>query len=167
MSTSTKARAAAPAATDETLSRILQEGFGPGAWHGPDLKAALAEVTPEQAFWRPAPGRHCIAEVALHQAWCARSVRAQLSGRPAGPFVAPGEDWFALEAGGGLGWNEVLAALEAEQRELAGVVSDLGAGRSGSPLAAQERFDLVLGVACHAIYHAGQVQLLKRLQAGG
>ena len=167
MSTSTKARPAAPAATDATLSRILHEGYGPGAWHGPDLKAALAEVTPEQAFWRPAPGRHCIAEVALHHAWCARSVRAQLTGRPAGPFVAPGEDWFALEAGRGLGWPEVLAALEAEQRELAGVVSDLAAGRASSPLAAQERFDLVLGVTCHAIYHAGQVQLLKRLQAGG
>ncbi len=167
MSTSTKARPAAPAAIDATLSRILQEGYGPGAWHGPDLKAALAEVTPEQAFWRPGPGRHCIAEIALHQAWCARSVRAQLSGRPAGPFVTPGEDWFALEAGRDLGWHEVLAALEAEQRELASVVSELGAGRASSPLAAQERFDLVLGVACHAIYHAGQVQLLKRLQAGG
>ena len=57
MSTSTKARPAAPVATDASLSRILHEGYGPGAWHGPDLKAALAEVTPEQAFWRPAPGR--------------------------------------------------------------------------------------------------------------
>lgn len=166
---STSATLEAPAQTAQTaqLVRILAEGHGPGAWHGPDLKAALAEVTPEQAFWRPGPGRHCIAEIALHQAWCARSVRAQLSGRPAGPFVTPGEDWFALEAGRDLGWHEVLAALEAEQRELAGVVSDLAAGRASSPLAAQERFDLVLGVACHAIYHAGQVQLLKRLQAGG
>lgn len=167
MSTSTKARPAAPAATDAALSRILQEGYGPGAWHGPDLKAALGEVTPQQAFWRPAPGRHCIAEIALHHAWCARSVRAQLSGRPAGSFVMQGEDWFALEAGRDLSWNEVLAALEAEQRDLASIVSELGAGRASSPLAAQERFDLVLGVACHAIYHAGQVQLLKRLQAGG
>jgi len=25
-------------------------------------------------------------------------------------------------------------------------------------------FDLILGVACHDVYHAGQIQLLKRLQ---
>ena len=26
--------------------RVLAEGYGPGAWHGPDLKAALADVSP-------------------------------------------------------------------------------------------------------------------------
>ena len=36
----TKAKTAVPAA-DARLGRILEEGYGPGAWHGPDLKAAL------------------------------------------------------------------------------------------------------------------------------
>ena len=35
-----------------------------------------------------------------------------------------------------------------------------------SPLAETERFNLILGITCHAIYHAGQVQLIKRLHAG-
>jgi len=166
MSTTTAAQAkTTPASSDANLPRILQEGYGPGAWHGSDLKAALADVSPELAFWRPAPGRHSIAEIALHHASCARAVRSQLSGRPAEPFVMEGEDWFALEAGGGLGWAEVQAAVEAEQGRLTSLVADLGAGRTPSPLSAEERFGLVLGVACHAIYHAGQVQLLKRLHA--
>src|SRR5262245_37268560 len=54
-----------------TDARILREGYGEGAWHGPDLKAALADVTDANAFWRPAPGRHNIAEVALHHAYYA------------------------------------------------------------------------------------------------
>jgi hypothetical protein len=29
------------------------------------------------------------------------------------------------------------------------------------------RFDLVLGITGHAIYHAGQIQLIKRLREGG
>jgi hypothetical protein len=41
----------------EIESRVLREGYGPGAWHGPDLKAALAEVTPAMALWRPGVGR--------------------------------------------------------------------------------------------------------------
>src|SRR5439155_6236180 len=54
-------------------ARVLNEGYGTGAWHGPDLKAELGDVTPELAFWRPARGRHNIAEIALHHAFCARS----------------------------------------------------------------------------------------------
>jgi hypothetical protein len=40
----------------------------------------------------------------------------------------------------------------------------VGAGRVTSPLGETERFDLFLGITCHAVYHAGQIQLIKRLQ---
>jgi hypothetical protein len=136
------------------LSRVLEEGYGPGAWHGPDLKAALADVGPELAFWRPAPERHNIAEIALHHAFYARSVRGQLSGTPLEPFVLEGEDWFDLA---GLSWPEIQAVVEEQQSRWAAVVA------GAQPDA--ERFNLVLGITCHAIYHAGQVQLLKRLHA--
>jgi len=32
-----------------------------------------------------------------------------------------------------------------------------------SPLGESEWLDLVLGITCHAVYHAGQIQLIKRL----
>ena len=66
---STAATKKAPAAilvTPALAKRILDEGYGPGAWHGNDMKAALADVTPKLAYWRPAPGRHNIAEIAIH-----------------------------------------------------------------------------------------------------
>ena len=147
-------------------ARVLQEGYGPGAWHGPDLKAALADVPPALAFWRPAPGRHNIAEIALHHAYCARNVRAQLAGVPAEPFVLEGEDWFPLPDEGRLSWAEVQATVEGEQRRLAEALTEVGAGRARSPLGETERFELALGITCHAVYHAGQVQLLKKLHAG-
>jgi len=145
--------------TAKTLPvRILEEGYGPGAWHGADLKAALADVSPELAFWRPAAGRHNIAEIALHHAFYARSVRGQLSGAPLEPFVLEGEDWFAASDQGPLSWPEIQAALAAEQARLARVVAES---------ADAERLDLVLGITCHAVYHAGQVQLIKRLNSSG
>ena len=45
------------AATGSRDLRILREGYGEGAWHGPDLKTALADVRSDDAFRRPAPGR--------------------------------------------------------------------------------------------------------------
>lgn len=137
----------------EVLSQILQEGYGPGAWHGADMKAALADVSPTAAFWRPAPDRHNIAEVALHHAWVVRSVTGQLSGKAPEPFPLEGEDWFEVSNGRKLGWPAIKEILEEHQARLAAVV------------AKTDDLNLVLGVTCHAVYHAGQVQLLKAMGA--
>jgi hypothetical protein len=163
MSTTTAAR---PGNSTELETRVLNEGYGPGAWHGPDLKAALAGVSLELAFWRPAPGRHNIAEIALHHAYYARAVRAKLTGAAAEPFVLDGDDWFPLPNDTRLAWPEILALVDTEHRQLTDALTAIGAERTGSPLPPAERFDLVLGITCHAIYHAGQVQLVKALRAG-
>jgi hypothetical protein len=148
----------------ETIGiRMLHEGYGEGAWHGPDLKAALADVSEETAFARPAPGRHNIAEVALHHAYCAHNVRAKLAGVAAEPFVVEGDDWFELPTPSTMRWSRVLEVVAREQEQLAACVSAIGEGGGRSPLTERERFDLVLGITCHAVYHAGQIQLLKRL----
>ncbi len=161
MSRSTEHELTTPGALN---SRVLQEGYGPGAWHGPDLKAALADVTPELAFRRPAPGRHNIAEIALHHAYYVRSVRTQVSGRPAEPFVLSGEDWFEVNDEQRLSWARIRTTLESEQQRLVTSITELEAGTASPAVSADERFGLVLGITCHAIYHAGQVQLIKRLQ---
>jgi DinB superfamily len=127
------------------------------------LKTALADVPPELAFWRPAPGRHSIAEIALHHAYCAHSVLGQLSGKPSEPFLLEGDDWFALQDQDGPSWPEIQATVETEQRLLAEVAADRVGGGVKSQLSDTRRFELVLGITCHAVYHAGQIQLIKRL----
>ena len=162
MSTTTTDNAAAATGVE---SRLLKEAYGAGAWHGPDLKAALADVTPGLAFWRPAAGRHNIAEIAVHHAFCARNVHALISGTPSEAFVLEGEDWFELTNDGPLTWAQVQELVDATQRRLAALIADIEAGRAASRLTDDERYDVVLGITCHAIYHAGQVQLIKRLRA--
>jgi hypothetical protein len=145
-------------------TRIINEGYGTGAWHGPDLKAALADVTSEVAFWRPGQGRHNIAEIAIHHAYCVRNVRAKLSGVEPEPFVLEGDDWFALPNPSLLSWSAVLEVVEREQQRLARAAAEADAGRlPGVP--ESDRLDLVIGITCHAVYHAGQVQLIKKLEA--
>jgi DinB superfamily len=144
-------------------TRILREGYGDGSWHGPDLKAALADVTEATAFWRPAPGRHNIAETALHHAYCARVVRVKLTGAVAEPFILAGDDWFELQDSSTLSWSDVLEVVALQHEQLAASIADISAGRVRSPLSESERFELVLGITCHAVYHAGQIQLVKRL----
>jgi DinB superfamily len=164
MSTNTKT--AIPKGVDlHVLARLIEEGYGPGAWHGPDLKAALADVSAEIAFWRPAPERHSIAEIVLHHTYYTRSVRGQLSNSPLEPFVLEGDDWFPLPAKKGLSWPDIRTVLEKEQRQRAAVIGDIAEGRAQSSLMDTERFDIVLGITCHAVYHAGQIQLIKKLRS--
>jgi DinB family protein len=147
--------------TSQLTLRILREGYGEGAWHGPDLKAALGDVTSGLAFWRPGPGRHNIAEIALHHAYTIHGVRAKLGG-DVEPFVLAGEDWFELPDESRLSWSKVLELVALEHERLEDLTRGFGA--SADPAIDAERFNQILGITCHAAYHAGQIQLVKRLR---
>lgn len=144
-------------------SRIIEEGYGPGAWHGPDLRAALADVAAANAFWRPGPGRHNIAEVAVHHAGSVRAVVGQLTGSDEAPFPLEGSDWFEISNERTMKWPKIVDLVDAQHARLATVVSEIASGTRASPLSDGERLDLLLGVTCHAVYHAGQIQLIKVL----
>jgi len=142
------------------LGRLLREGYGPGAWHGADMKAAIADVSVGDAFRRPAAGRHNIAELALHHAYYVREVRSRLTGATPEPFVLEGSDFFKLDDASGLSWERITATLADEQQRLAAVVDDEQTIEGKTD---DEKLDLVLGITCHAVYHAGQIQLIKKL----
>lgn len=144
---------------DPTLaSRIVREGYGPGAWHGPDLRAAISDVSASAAFRRPGPGRHNIAEIVVHHAFYVRSVIERLGGSP-DAFPFDGEDWFPLNDERGMTWSAIGELLESLQAQLAAHVAQ----PTPSSKTADEQMDLVLGITCHAVYHAGQIQLIKVL----
>ena len=160
--TKTATPAAVPAAA---LTRILDEGYGPGAWYGSDLRAAIASVKAADAFTRPAPGRHNIAEVALHHAYWVGQIERKLTGGAAPDFPLVGEDWFELEGDGKLSWRAIVTLVDASHQRLSRTVGEIAGGKRPSPLSDAERFDVVIGITGHAAYHAGQIQLLKRMMA--
>ena len=78
-----------------------------------------------------------------------------------------GEDWFEAADQAAIPWPKIQATVNTEQERLAALIGEIEAGQVTSPVADAGRFDLVLGITCHAIYHSGQIQLIKRLQEGG
>jgi len=145
------------------LSRILREGYGPGAWHGADIKAAVAGVSAEAALRRPAAGRHNIAEIALHHAYYVHSVRGRLTATKPEPFALAGDDWFVLESGAGMSWEDVQQVLEEQYTRLAKLLDDIGAGNTSVVVDGDAALEMILGLSCHSAYHAGQIQLIKVL----
>ena len=144
----------------ELLLALLDEAFDKKSWHGPNLRGALRGLSAHQAAWRPAPGRHNIRELVVHAAYWKYIVRRRLTGEKRGSFPRAGSNWPAVGAEAG-GWKQDVALLEAEHRQLRAAVAALKAGRRADWPGV---LHMVRGVAAHDLYHAGQVQLLKRLQ---
>ena len=154
----------------DSLLGLLDEGFDRKAWHGPNLRGSVRGVTAEEAAWRPAPGRHSVWELVVHAAYWKYAVRRQLTGEKRGSFPLLGSNWFARPDGpDDAAWQEDLRLLLGEHRRLRAVVealspAALGARPRGSRHTAEA---LVRGAAFHDVYHAGQIQALKRLRGGG
>jgi len=145
----------------ELLLAGLDEAFEKKAWHGPNLKGAIRGLTAAEAAWRPAPGRHNIQELVVHAAYWKYAVRRKLTGARRGSFVSPGSNWFARpDTPDAAAWKQDVATLAAEHQELRRAAAGLSAAALRDPATLR----LLRGVAAHDVYHAGQIQLLKRLQ---
>jgi len=149
------------------MTAYLDEAFAGPSWHGPALYTALRGVTPKQAAWRPGRGRHSIWELVVHAAYWKHVVRQRLSGRRAERFPLRGTNWFVRPSGDRT-WHDDVRLLAEEHERLREVVKRLSP-RSMTRIVGHGRDTAaytVRGIAAHDLYHAGQIQLLKRLQRG-
>jgi len=148
------------------LLDLLDAAYEKKAWHGPNLRGALRGLTPRQAAWRPAPGRHNIWEVALHAAYWKYAVARRLKGEKRGSFPHKGSNWFDRPVSlTDQAWRRDLALLEEQHRRLRAAVEELpvAALDRRSAGSAQKNVTLISGIAAHDLYHAGQIRLLKVL----
>jgi uncharacterized damage-inducible protein DinB len=153
----------------ELLLQQLDQAYDKKAWHGPNLRGAVRRLSAEQAAWRPHPQRHSIAEIVVHAAYWKYTVRRRLRGDKRGSFPLKGSNWFPLRAPlSEEAWRGYLDLLEEEHRTLRAAVAEMPPDQL-RPVPAKSAFSyaaLIQGAAAHDVYHAGQVQLLKRLQEG-
>ena len=148
------------------LLEILDEAFDRRGWHGTTLRGSLRGLTPRQALWRPGPRRHCIWDLVLHTAYWKYAVRRRLGGGARGAFARAPSNWPRLPANPDAGaWRADVALLEAEHAALRRTVAGLAATEldARSAKGTWRQREQIHGVAAHDLYHAGQIQLLKRL----
>ena len=150
------------------LLRIIDEAYEKKAWHGPNLRGSIRGVELKEAAWRPGPGRHNIWEIVVHAAYWKYAVRRRMLGEKRGAFPLKGSNWFVrpitlTEES----WREDLALLEDMHRRMRTAVAGFSLGElqkvpRGSKVS---NASIIYGIALHDVYHAGQIQLLKRLAA--
>jgi len=163
-----------PAALGEAMARaeidhllgLLAEGCSRAAWHGPNLRGSIRGVTAREAAQRPKVGRHNIWEIVVHAAYWKYAVRRRLLGEKRGSFSLRGSNWFHRPSDRSeKAWRADLALLDEEHQRLREVVltlkpEDLDHPARGSRTLVRR---LIAGIAFHDVYHAGQIQLIKKL----
>lgn len=115
---------------------------------------ALGALTPAEAMWKPAPGRHSIWQNVSHVRYWRHFAVDRAYGRPRPPepeiqrynFAEP---VVADEAA----WQACLASLTDSHSAVRGAVADPAAD-----------FEPFKGVIAHDHYHLGQIMLLRGLQ---
>lgn len=154
--------------TINLLLRLIDEAFDRKSWHGPNLRGSLRGLSAMDAAWRPQPKRHNIWEVALHAAYWKYTVRRRLLGEKRGSFPLKGNNWFERPIAGAIDesqWKSDVELLVATHTSLRKAVAQLVPKDLARPADGGKTtiLSLVTGIAAHDLYHAGQIQLLKRL----
>lgn len=147
------------------LLNSLDEAFDHKSWHGTNLRGSLRRVTAEEAVRRPAPGRHNIWEIALHCAYWKYVIWRQITGAPRASFPLKGSNFWPRDAADEKLWVLELELLETIHGQLRSAAATLKpSDLQRKPAKSKYTFEfLVRGAAAHDLYHAGQIQLLKRL----
>jgi hypothetical protein len=156
----------------QQILALVEEGFRKAAWHGPNLRSALRGVKAEEAAWRPGKGRHNIWEITIHAAFWKYEVAKRLTGSKQHGFPEKGRNWFARD-GRGLSkgeaeknWKRDLALLAKTHEKLRRAIGGLKEPELDRRCRGSRQMAMynMVGIAMHDVYHAGQIQLLRKLR---
>ncbi|MEM8678187.1 MAG: DinB family protein [Planctomycetota bacterium] len=149
----------------ELLLLSLDQAFDAPSWHGPNLRGSLRGVKVDQALWRPAADRHSIWDQVLHCAYWKYAVHRRLRGEKKGSFPRRQSNWPIASGEDAKAWKADLGLLVDIHGKLREAIEELGPRQLRATPKGKKtsNLDVITGIAAHDLYHAGQIQLLKRL----
>ena len=150
--------------TREQLLATLRRAYDGRSWHGPNLLGSIRGLTPDEAFARPGRNRHSVYDLVLHAAYWKYVARRRLTGEKKGSFPLAGSNFFPEpRVKGAPAVRGARAVLEEAHRALVAAVEAMPEEAFAERRGKWTAGELVAGVAAHDLYHAGQIQLVKKL----
>jgi uncharacterized damage-inducible protein DinB len=140
----------------------LKRAFEGDAWHGPALLEILSDVDAAKAARRPIADAHTIWELTLHVAGWDGVVVRRLRGKAC---TLEGEDNFPIIVDTGQSaWHKAVETLKENHAELTSEVSAMTDSRLAERVPGKDYdiYFMLHGAIQHALYHAGQMAILKK-----
>jgi uncharacterized damage-inducible protein DinB len=141
----------------------LRRAFEGSAWHGPAIRELLAGMSAEHAIRRPIPPTHSVWELLLHiEAWEVVAINA-IKGVPM-PYLPPEQDFPVVRDNNDEVWRSLLTSVFSTNDELVRAIENFGDTHLTETVPGRKYdfYQLLHGMTQHALYHAGQIALLKK-----
>lgn len=137
------------------------------AWYGDSLREILQGVTAEQARAHPIPNAHSIWEMVVHvDAWI-KFFSGAIQGTPIPPWPAmPKElDWPPVSGTDEQAWQKAVHSFFENHLKLVETIKSFGDERLDSTVPGRKYnfYHLFQSASLHAVYHGGQIALLKKM----
>ena len=136
------------------------------AWYGDSLREILEGVTVTQAASHPISSAHTIWEMLLHvEAWC-KLADGAIRGVaiPAWATMPKELDWPPVVDNGQQAWQKAVASFFATHLRLVEAIKSFADERleAAVPGRTYNFYRLFQSMTQHAVYHGGQIVLLKK-----
>jgi hypothetical protein len=137
------------------------------AWYGPSLREILKDISATQAQVHPVANAHSIWELVYHvDAWVKFALGA-LDGVPipAWPCMPVEKDWPSVTDGSEPGWERAFESLFSHHLKLVERIKVFTDERLEAPVPGRTYnfYYLFQSTTQHAVYHSGQIALLKKM----
>lgn len=148
------------------LADAMAQTYATGDWVGVSPRDTFGRFTAAEAAARPAPGLHTVWELLLHLALWHDAVRRRLAGEAADYDSDAAEDWPPMPSDvGDAAWADARARLDATHAALVDAARAFPADRldeavPGRDFTFREMLD---GTGAHALYHAAQALVVRRI----
>ena len=136
-----------------SLLKWWNDAWTEGLWAASWSKA-VADLTPAQAAWTPAPGRHSIWQIVEHMMfWREDNLRRLAGGTKPTPEQLASGNFPQIRDTSDAAWRDTLRRFEDSQKRLAAAIAD-----------PKNSLDRVAYLLPHDSYHIGQITYLRALQ---
>jgi uncharacterized damage-inducible protein DinB len=147
------------------ISRIAQQlklAYEGEAWHGPAVLEILSGVDARAAAARPIPNAHTIWELTLHISGWEDVIRRRLGGEAC--TLGDADNFPDVKDKSEAAWNKTVEALKLTNQELLKAMNGLPDSRLTDRVPGKnyDVYTMLHGAVQHALYHAGQIAILKR-----
>lgn len=150
----------------ERIQDQLHRAHHGGAWHGPALNEVLADITAEQAIAHPIPNAHSIWELVHHIATWENVVLRRLNGEEVGSKeITEDVNFSAAEEATETAWEKAKLQLDESAAALRERLAQMTDAQLNEKVTNRNRllYFEIHGAIQHALYHAGQIALLKKM----
>lgn len=147
---------------EESFQSVYEDEAGE-AWYGPSILPLLTGVTPEQAAKKPFASAHSIWELVMHIAYWESVALRRLKGEKVDAPLNSEQDWATVKHRSEPAWKTAVSELKQGNSALREELRHCSEEKMQQRATGKQysNYVMVEGTLHHAIYHSGQISMLK------